>query len=300
METRRLKADNTALTRDVAWFTSTLTAGSGASGAYFSGVTKTENTLYGAAAKTTRVENTFDSYGNVTRQIMHGDTSTATDDRNLERSYVYNTTAYIVDSPQWEKLWAGTTSGTAGQEKAYTAYAYDNLAIGAAPTKGNPTRTRAYSQVTPTAAYVDATTAYDTWGRPTSVTDPNGRTTTTAYHPFYGYAQSVTNALSQTSSTVVDPGWGAPTSVTDLNGRVTTVQYDVFGRLVKVWLPSEPTSGPASKEFVYAPDSAARLDQDPPAQRRRDQRLPGEPGATSTAWAAACKARPRWRTAIAA
>ena len=161
---------------------------------------------------------------------------------------------------------------------AFTEYAYDNLAIGAAPTKGNLTRTRAYSQVTPTAAYVDATTAYDTWGRPTSVTDPNGRTTTTAYHAFYGYAQSVTNALSQTSSTVVDPGWGAPTSVTDLNGRVTTVQYDPFGRLVKVWLPTEPTNGPASKEFVYAPGDAAGVDQDPAAQGRRDQRLPGSLG----------------------
>ena len=63
--TRRLKADNTTLTRDVNWPTSTLTAGCGASGAYFGGVTKTENTLYGAATKTTRVENTFDSYGNV-------------------------------------------------------------------------------------------------------------------------------------------------------------------------------------------------------------------------------------------
>ena len=31
------------------------------------------------------------------------------------------------------------------------------------------------------------------------------------------------------------------------------MQYDAFGRLVKVWLPTEPTGGPASKQFVYAP-----------------------------------------------
>ncbi len=254
VETRRLKADNSAVSRAVHWFTWTLTAGSGTTGAYFVGLQKAEQTTYGTTPKTTRVEYTYDSYGNVTRQTLHGDTSTTADDRNVERSYLYNTTAYIVDRPQWEKLWAGTTSGTAGQEKAYTACAYDNLASGAAPTTGNLTRTRAYSQVTPSALYVDTVTGYDAWGRPTSVTDPNGRTTTTAYHPFYGYAQSVTNALSQTSSTVVDPGWGAPTSVTDLNGRVTTVQYDAFVRLSKVWLPTEPTNGPASKEFVYAPD----------------------------------------------
>jgi YD repeat-containing protein len=117
----------------------------------------------------------------------------------------------------------------AGDPLAFSEYAYDGQAIGAAPLKGNPTLARTYSQVTPTAAYVETTTAYDSYGRPTTVTDPNGHPTTTAYHTFYGYAQSVTNALNQTSSTVMDPGWGVPTSVTDANGRTTTGQYDAFG-----------------------------------------------------------------------
>ncbi len=399
VETRRLKANDTPLTRSVNWPTWTLTAGNGASGAYFIGTQAVEETTIGSTNKTTRAETTYDGYGNVLTEVLKGDTATSADDRYVQHGYVYNTTDYIVDTPQWQKLYAGTgeaicttytstdvpktisASGTptiystltvpdsglvtdvnvlglngthtyindliftlispinaqtilmnracgsqdnfninfddespnaagtwpcpptnggtyrpagslatfdgsqlqgtwtlkvqdvytndggslngwqlqicrtppAGDPLAFSEYAYDGQAIGAAPLKGNQTLARAYSQVTPTAAYVETTTAYDAYGRPTTVTDPNDHTTTTAYHPFYGYAQSMTNALSQTSSTVVDPGWGAPTSVTDLNGRVTTAQYDTFGRLSKVWLPSEPTNGPASKEFVYAP-----------------------------------------------
>jgi RHS repeat-associated protein len=401
VETRRLKADNTPLTRSVNWPTWTLTAGSGKTGAYFVGTQAAEQTTYGSTNKTTRTETTYDSYGNVLRQVLKGDLATPDDDRHILRGFTVNTSAYIVDTPQWEKLYAGagepvcttyastdvpktipasgtptvlstltvpdsglitdvnvlglngthtyiddliftllsptnaqtilmnractsqdnfnisfddesanaagtwpcppTNGGTyrpdgslaafdagpmpgtwtlqvqdvytndggslngwqlqicrtppAGDPLAFTEYAYDGQAVGAAPLKGNQTLTRAYSQVTPAAVYVDTVTGYDAYGRPTTVTDPNGRTTTTAYHPFYGYAQSVTNALSQTSSTVVDPGWGAPVSVTDINGRVTNAQYDVFGRLAKVWLPTEPTNGPASKEFVYAPEA---------------------------------------------
>ncbi len=399
VETRRLKADNSAVTRSVNWPTWTLTAGSGTSGAYFIGTQAVEETIYGSTNKTTRTETTYDGYGNVLTEVLKGDTATSADDRYVQHNYAYNTTDFIVNTPQWQKLYAGTgeavcttytstdvpkaisASGTptiystlgvpdsglvtdvnvlglngthtyindliftlisptaaqtilmnracgsqdnfnisfddespnaagtwpcpptnggtyrpagslatfdgsqlqgtwtlkvqdmytndggslngwqlqicrtppAGDPLAFTEYAYDGQAVGAAPVKGNPTLTRAYSRVTPTAAYVDTTTAYDTWGRPITVTDPNNHTTTTAYHAFYGYAQSVTNALNQTNSTVMDPGWGVPTTVTDANGRTTTGQYDAFGRLVKVWLPTEPTNGPASKEFVYTP-----------------------------------------------
>jgi hypothetical protein len=174
VETRRLRADDSALIRSANWFTTTLTAGSGKTGAYFVDLAKVEQTTTGTFTKNTRTENFYDGYGNLTLQVLHGDLSTTADDRTIQRSYVYSPTGYLMNRPQWEKLWAGTASGTAGQEKAYTAYAYDNLAVGAAPTKGNRTLTRAYSQVTPTATYVDTTTAYDTWGRPTGVTDPNG------------------------------------------------------------------------------------------------------------------------------
>ena len=80
--------------------------------------------------------------------------------------------------------------------------------------------------------------------------------TSTTYHPFYSYVSSVTNALNQVTSSVNDPGWGVATQTTDANNLVTNLQYDGYGRLSKVWLPTEPTSGVASYEFVY--DAAAR------------------------------------------
>ena len=67
-----------------------------------------------------------------------------------------------------------------GSEKAFTLYAYDGGAVGDAPTQSNPTLVHRYSQVTPSAAYVDTTTAFDSLGRPTTVTDANNHSATTA------------------------------------------------------------------------------------------------------------------------
>ncbi|MCB0189087.1 MAG: RHS repeat protein, partial [Caldilineaceae bacterium] len=78
----------------------------------------------------------------------------------------------------------------------------------------------------------------------------------TAYDATYGYVSTVTNPLTHATSYVVDPGRGVQTKIIDPNNKITELQYDSFGRLQKVWLPSEPKSGVASLEFVY--DAAAR------------------------------------------
>ena len=114
VEVRRLNSGGTAKTRTVNWYTATPTAGSGIDGAYFVGLQKTEATLYGSTDRTTRTEYVYDSYGNVLQEVLHGDISTPADDRNLERGYIYNTAAYLVDRPLWEKLWSGTTGGGSG------------------------------------------------------------------------------------------------------------------------------------------------------------------------------------------
>ncbi len=277
VEVRRLQSDNSALTRRVTWYTWTLTAGSGIDGAYFVGEQATEETRYGTVTRVTRTEFAYDSYGNVTLEVQKGDITTGDDDRTIERSYIYNTTAYIVDRPQWEKLWAGTAPGASGQEQSYTAYAYDGQSIGAAPIQGNLTLIRRYAQMTPTTVYYDTTTAYDERGRPTQVTDANNHTTTTTYHPFYGTVQSVTNALGHVTQYTHDPGWGVPLTVTDPNGHTTTYQYDTYGRLVRVWLPTEPTAGPPSVEYVYAPGAR-------PAYVRSRQLYRADAGLYLEAW----------------
>jgi YD repeat-containing protein len=250
-ETRTLSPAGALLQRSVTTYMNTLTAGSGVTGAYFVAPQSMVSTDYGTVNKTTQADSSYDGYGNVTAQVLYGDTATGADDRNVQRAYVYNPSAYIVDTLQSERLCAGTTACAAGSELSMREYAYDSLGIGAAPTKGNLTRVRSYAQRTPAAVFYDTSTAYDGYGRPTSVTDPKNNTTTTAYHPFYGYAQSVTNALNHVISTVSDPRWGVPLSVTDADNQVTTLQYDGYGRRTKVWLPTELVSGPASAEYIY-------------------------------------------------
>jgi hypothetical protein len=113
---------NTPLQDTVNVYTWTLTAGSGREGAYFAGTQIVTDTVYGTITKTTQDETVYDAYGNVTREIQRGDVSTTADDRTVERSYVYNTTANIVDTLQWEKQWSGASPGNSGEEKLYSCY----------------------------------------------------------------------------------------------------------------------------------------------------------------------------------
>jgi hypothetical protein len=114
VETRRLTSGNGVKQRTINWFTTALTAGSGTYGAYFVALQKQEQTITDTASKTTRTEYAYDGYGNTTQEILHGDTSTTADDRLIERGYVYNTTAHLVNRLLWEKLWAGTIGGGSG------------------------------------------------------------------------------------------------------------------------------------------------------------------------------------------
>ncbi|MCA9952349.1 MAG: carbohydrate-binding protein, partial [Anaerolineales bacterium] len=169
-ENRRLDSSDNALTKTVNWYTAVNTAGSGIYAAYFVAPQKTEETRYGTVDKTTRTEYEYDGYGNLTREILHGDIDTTNDDRNIETSYLYNTTAYIVNRPQWMKLWAGTTSGISGDEEALTQFAYDFQGVGFPPAVGNLTLERAFSQLLPTGITHDTAINYDPYGRPISVT----------------------------------------------------------------------------------------------------------------------------------
>lgn len=255
VETRVLKANGSPLSRAVTVYTWTLTAGAGVTGAYFVGTQIVTGTAYGTITKTTQSDMTYDAYGNAVLEVHRGDISTLADDRTVERSFVYNTTAYIVNRAQWEKLWAGTASGASGNEKSYRTYGYDGAAVGVAPAKGNQTLARAYSQVAPAAVYADVTTGYDGYGRPITATDANGHTTHTEYDSFYGYARVITNALNQAMTTLNDPRWGVPLVITDANGGVTTQQYDGYGRRMQVWLPAEPAGGAANYQYTYAVDA---------------------------------------------
>ncbi|RIK53782.1 MAG: hypothetical protein DCC57_07830, partial [Chloroflexi bacterium] len=138
VEVRRLTSSSVAKQRTAHWFTAALTAGSGIWGAYFVGVQKQEQTVIDATSKTTRTEYVYDSYGNVTQEILHGDISTTADDRLVERGYLYNTSAHLVDRPLWEKLWAGATPGGGAITTTCTTYPSSDVPK-AIPSSGTPT-----------------------------------------------------------------------------------------------------------------------------------------------------------------
>ena len=110
-ETRVIAPSGATLDRSLTAYTYTLTAGSGITGSYFTAPSIVTDTTYGTTNKTTQTDSAYDGYGNVTQVIERGDLSTTADDRITTRSYNYNTSAYIVDTVEQEKVWAGTAPG---------------------------------------------------------------------------------------------------------------------------------------------------------------------------------------------
>ena len=117
--------------------------------------------------------------------------------------------------------------------------------------------------VTQAKAYHTATdrlvTTYglDTQGRVETVTAPGSQTTTSLFDPVHGYVTSVTNPAGHVSQFGYDH-LGRLDSVTDPNGAVTEAAYDGLSRVTDVWLPGDPSSGPASTEYVYGEASGVK------------------------------------------
>jgi len=125
-----------------------------------------------------------------------------------------------------------------------------------APSVGNATMTRTAVTYASGAFTWRTTTkdSYDTYGRVLTSTDGNGNTTTAAYTVNTAgltTASTLTNALSQTSSTTFDPTRGLALTSTDANGVVSTSQYDALGRPTSVWLNSRATGAAPSETYTY-------------------------------------------------
>jgi len=122
---------------------------------------------------------------------------------------------------------------------------------------------------------------YDAFGQMLTATDPNSKTTTTAYYAATdpdlgkrGNVQTITNPLGHVTTVTAYDLNGRPTSITDPNGMVTTLtywsrgwlhtrtvggetttyDYDAAGQLTKVTLPD-------ASYLQYTYDGAHRLTQ---------------------------------------
>ncbi|MFS8105181.1 type IV secretion protein Rhs [Lentzea alba] len=213
---------------------------------------------------TTSVSTEFDqTYGMPVRTEDRGDTSVTGDEKCKLFDYARNTSSWLIEEVSREreflvdcaKAQAGTglvDADVSGDTKTY----YDGQDLGAAPTKGDATKTEELkSYVNGVASYqTTKTVEYDNYGRVTKLTDLKGATST-AYTPAQGgpvTQTTATNSLGWVTTTTKQPAWDLPSSIVDSNQWRTDITYDGLGRTTAVWMPGyDKNSVPANKKFSY-------------------------------------------------
>ncbi|MFJ5260471.1 polymorphic toxin-type HINT domain-containing protein [Streptomyces sp. NPDC088387] len=108
------------------------------------------------------------------------------------------------------------------------------------------------------------TTTYDTTtarlGRPLTVTDAQGRSTTTTYYPATAgplttevvkAPKLASNNQTHQTTTGYDPARGAVSYVLDANVKRTEHTYDALGRITATWLPNRSKSGGAGPNAKF-------------------------------------------------
>ncbi|MFE1437342.1 polymorphic toxin-type HINT domain-containing protein [Streptomyces sp. NPDC058739] len=238
----------------------------------------------GSQWRTTLVDTTYDTVaGRVTQVDDKGDTSVTTDDVCTRTTYATNATANILTLPsrvETVSVHCGTTPDRTKHVVSDVRSAYDGLAYGAAPTKGDATATATLTKHTgTTGTYLESGAGFDAYGRPTTKTDitatvtatettapvrtarTDGLTGTTAYSPATGLPTTVTTTTppakagdattAQTTITTMDAVRGLPTQEKDTNGKIRNFTYDALGRADKVWLADRLTGQTPNYDFDY-------------------------------------------------
>ena len=206
--------------------------------------------------RTTRINYTYDSYGNIETETRQGDIGTSGDEAKSTRYYAYNTSDWIVNRVCHDILESYETSWIKDREtKTY----YDDNATLCSLTvgePGNPTDVDRWLDTT--SGVITEQWGYDDYGNVTSYTDGNSHTTT------YTYDTTYKTLLTQTTYPIT------PTQTeqreydnllrlwkeTDRNGNITETQYDVFSRVTKVIRPLDSASYPTI-ENIYSFDGTA-------------------------------------------
>ncbi|GHH67792.1 type IV secretion protein Rhs [Kitasatospora indigofera] len=170
---------------------------------------------------------------------------------------------------------ACTATPTATNTSAWSRTYFDGQVFGQLGTAHNPTSVLVLDRFDTggTPQFSTMTAGFDTYGRPTSATDPtttdsahpSGATITTSYTAVQaGELPSSTTVTTpapagaadvltgRTTVTTFDTARSLPISVTDANNRVTTTAYDAAGRLTGVWLPGRAKPQSANQTFAYA------------------------------------------------
>lgn len=208
--------------------------------------------------KSTTTYETGNRTGRVTEVDDQGDVSTTKDDTCTRTTYADNTAKNILSLPARSEAVSVKCSATPDRRTQVLAderTSYDGGAFGAAPAKGDATKTeRMTSHNGTTATYqVTGVTTYDAFGRPLSQKDAKQNETKTAYTETNGLLTKtvVTNALGHVTTTDYAPAWGMSSGQTDPNGKRTDLAYDALGRLTSVWLADQPSTRAPSIKYSY-------------------------------------------------
>jgi len=175
-------------------------------------------------------------------------------------TYATNRTAWILNTPSRVRSTVGDCSTTPTKlTDVFTDVrtSYDGGEFGAAPTRGNETRTESIKGGTPTTPtyQTDAVSQYDEWGRVTSLTDGLGRTTATSY--LRNSTDGTTTIVMKqpddvVTTTIINAEWGAALKKTDDNALTTEAAYDPLGRMTGVWNPGRSKASGLSASIQYA------------------------------------------------
>ncbi|MGW0580823.1 polymorphic toxin-type HINT domain-containing protein [Streptomyces sp. NPDC002920] len=212
--------------------------------------------------KSTTTYETANGTGRVKEVDDQGDVSTAKDDTCTRTTYADNTAKNILSLPARSEsvsVKCATTPDRKTQVLADERTSYDGGAFGAAPTKGDATKTERLTSHNGTTGTYQATgtTTYDAFGRPLTQKDAKQIGTTdetkTVYTETNGLLTQtrVTNALGHATTTDYAPAWGMSAGQTDPNGQRTDLAYDAMGRLTSVWLPDRAKSQTPSIKYSY-------------------------------------------------
>jgi RHS repeat-associated protein len=208
----------------------------------------------------TRTDTTFDGYGMPSTVSDLGDAATAADDLCTRTTYARNTTAWLLDPVARAETVSVACTATASRPGDVVtdvrSYFDGSTTFGAAPTRGDVTRTEELADWTTGPVYVmTGHSTVDGYGRVLDSYDAAEHHTTTSYTPATGgpvTGTTVTNPLGYSSTTAVDAAWGAAKSTTDINGKRADFGYDPLGRLTGVWLPGrDKATQTASLQFAY-------------------------------------------------
>ncbi|MFD3504959.1 polymorphic toxin-type HINT domain-containing protein [Streptomyces sp. NPDC058678] len=212
---------------------------------------RTRERVKGEAWRTSTETTKYDSYGlpyQVEEKTPGGKIRCST------VSYARNTTAYLIESESREKTTLGACGATGGEVVEDTRTLYDNLAFGAAPTKGLPTEVQELNGTGDGYVTIDKT-EYDIHGRETATWDADNRKTWMEYTPVTvarPTKQVSHDPLGHTETTVFDDVRGLPLTEEDANGKKATMEYDPLGRLLKVWeIDRDPVTQTPTATYDY-------------------------------------------------